>query len=162
MLKGYVAFAKRGDAKLIDNSPNPTSEWKSRTCDLTAVGPDVPSGHCPSLVLFEGGFSLLVHGVGASCCGSTGAFFVECREEVRKERASSKEGALVDGVVSKRKGDQPSGDYNLRDALFKSRDVKLHFESEAEWSEAAQLREELEASRAEVTRLQASLREGDV
>ncbi|KAL5979459.1 hypothetical protein ACLOJK_019363 [Asimina triloba] len=39
LLKGYMAFIGRGDMKLIDNSPNPTSEWKSSgTCAFFTEG----------------------------------------------------------------------------------------------------------------------------
>ncbi|KAL5983940.1 hypothetical protein ACLOJK_018038 [Asimina triloba] len=30
LLQGYVAFAEKGDVKLINNFPNPTPKWKSR------------------------------------------------------------------------------------------------------------------------------------
>ncbi|KAL5985269.1 hypothetical protein ACLOJK_036507 [Asimina triloba] len=101
------------------------------------------------------------------CCGSVDAFLIRGREE---ERAFSKEGALIgmgDSLVefdpsSEGLPELPSLEGSPLVTRPESMEAKLLFQCKASLLKVARLQEELEVSQAEVMRLQALLREGDV
>ncbi|KAL5975352.1 hypothetical protein ACLOJK_019674 [Asimina triloba] len=121
LLQGYVTFAGKGNAKLIDNLLDSVPEWKLKFfCDWLvspigggeatrtflyaggvtggppAVSLDLPLGNQPSLVSFEGGLPLLVPELSVSrYSDGVGVFFIRNRDE--KEEARLEEALSIDG-----------------------------------------------------------------
>ncbi|KAL5973161.1 hypothetical protein ACLOJK_037188, partial [Asimina triloba] len=146
LLQGYVAFVRKGDVKLIDYSLDPALEWKLRFIftqlmlendswgvpdrggvgGLTTVGSDLPSGHYPLLVLFEGGFSLLVRGFIVAYTTTLVPSSSEAkRKKERKKHLQERERLLTEGESIREEGT------NLQAAITSGKASVVVFETPA-------------------------------
>ncbi|KAL6000725.1 hypothetical protein ACLOJK_006451 [Asimina triloba] len=178
-LQGYMTFARNGDMKLIDNSPNPTEDflcWCEALAHLLAAT-QVPSS--PGTKRKQGRKKRLRKKAHSSTEGESvkeGGTFLQAATAPRMVpvimfKAPTKpvhagmigpastgplEGfsVAIEGSSFVEPNPSPEG--------FSGLLLEGPPQCKAAQSKAARLQEELEASQAEVTRLQASIQEGDV
>ncbi|KAL5980909.1 hypothetical protein ACLOJK_028829 [Asimina triloba] len=165
--KGYAVFTGKGNVKAIDNSPDLTPGWKDVWGILKRWVVPLPE---PIFELVAGlivsqQLALIYFRRIVFCWFPSKEEFLHWARSLEEEDNSVELNSSSGGVfeLPPLEGTSLVADLGEEKGASSPRDQVAHPRlREAELSEVARFREELEVSRAKVVRLQASLQEGDV